>query len=69
VAHAQDFGNGLHGQPVLVCLADGIVSLLAQGFAGLLQLGFASGVVLGKGRQPGSGFGSLAFRTSDSSIV
>jgi hypothetical protein len=69
VAHAHDLGDGLHGQAIVVGGADGFVSLLPEGFAGLIQGGFTPGVVLGEGRQAGSGLGGLAFRTGDLKIV
>jgi hypothetical protein len=69
VAHAHDLGDGLHGQAVAVGGTDRCVPLLPQGFVGLLQRGFALGVVLGEGRQAGSGLGGLAFRSGDLKIV
>jgi hypothetical protein len=69
VADAQNLGNGRHGQAVTVGSADGFIALLPHVFVGLLQGGFTLGVVLGKGRQAGSGFGGLAFGSGDLKIV
>jgi hypothetical protein len=69
VAHGHDLCDGLHRQTVGVGRADGLVARLAERFAGLLQGGLALGVVLGEGGQAGSGLGSLAFWSNDSTIV
>lgn len=69
MAHAHDLGNGLHRQAIVVGGADGFVPLLSEVFGSLLQGCLTPGVVLGEGRQAGSGLRGLAFRTGDARIV
>jgi hypothetical protein len=69
VAHAHHLGDGLHGQPVGVGGTDRLVALLPQCIASLVKGLLTLGVVLGEGREAGSGLGGLAFRSGDSRIV
>ena len=69
MAHAHDLSNGLHRQATLVGCSYGFVALLSELFGGLFQGCFALGVVLGKGREAGSGLGSMTFRAGYPGIV
>jgi hypothetical protein len=69
VAHAHDLRDGGHRQAIVVGGSDGCVPLLSKRIGGLLQRGFALGVVLGKGGEAASDFGSLAFGAGDLRIV
>lgn len=69
VAHAEHPRDVGHRQPVLVCLADRLVAVGPQPLGGSFQLGFPLGVVVGKCRQAGAGFGRLALGTGDRRIV
>jgi hypothetical protein len=69
VAQAHDPGNRRHRQSLAIGRTDRLIALTAQ-LGGLpFERRFALDVVLGKGRQAGSGIRGLAFSSGYTPIV